>query len=527
MAAAPTPYRPTIRPLLTIGAATLAVVAAVGFVLSTRLRPYLRDRFIEALREHYASDVALERLDISLFPDIELVGTGLTLRHRGRTDVPPLIQIRKVTVHVGFFDVLKKPYRPRTVRLEGLHINVPPPRPNGQLQEPGLSGGDRIPDFLIGEVIADGTQLIILTSKPGREPLAFDILKLRLYSAGTGTPMRFHATLTNPAPPGLIQSDGNFGPWDRDVPSQTPVAGNYTYRDADLSVFRGIAGTLSSEGQYGGVLDHIIVEGTTDTPDFRVNISGNAVHLQTQFHAVVDGTDGDTYLEPVNARFLRTSLEARGRVEGTPGAEGKTIALEVTVREGRVEDLMCLAVRGKPPMTGIVSFQTRFVLPPGKQDIADRLYLNGTFGIRAVQFASTTTQQKIGALSKRAQGRPKEADEPAAEDVAPRFRGRFVLKKTSMSFSRLAFDVPGATVKLEGTYGLRSEQLDFRGILRMQAKLSQTQTGIKSFLLKAVDPFFKNEGAGALLPVKITGTRDQPKFELNLRGSKDAAREKQ
>jgi hypothetical protein len=49
----------------------------------------------QLLREHYASDVALENLDISLFPDIELAGTGLTLRHRGRTDVPPLIQIRR------------------------------------------------------------------------------------------------------------------------------------------------------------------------------------------------------------------------------------------------------------------------------------------------------------------------------------------------------------------------------------------------------------------------------------------------
>src|SRR5262249_48157041 len=268
------------------------------------LQPYLRGRFIEVLREHYASDVALESLHISLFPDIELAGTGLTLRYRGRTDVPPLIQVKKITIHVGFFGVLKKPYRPDTVRLEGLQITIPPPPPNGQPQHPRLSGGSKIPDFLIGEVIADGTELIILARKPGKEPLTFDILKLRLYSAGTGTPMRFHATLTNPTPPGLIQSDGRFGPWDRDEPSQTPVRGSYTFKDADLSVFDGIAGILSSEGKYGGVLNHIIVDGTTDTPDFRVNISGNVVHLETKFNAVVDGTDGDTYLEPVNARFL-------------------------------------------------------------------------------------------------------------------------------------------------------------------------------------------------------------------------------
>jgi len=527
MAAAPTPYRRTIRSLLIIGAAALAAVAAVGFILSTRLRPYLRDRFIEVLREHYASDVALERLDISLFPDIELVGTGLTLRYRGRTDVPPLIQIRKITIHTGFFGVLKEPYRARTVWLEGLQIHVPPPHHNGQPEQTRLSGGSRIPDFLIGEVVADGTQLIILTSKPGKEPLTFDILKLRLYSAGTNKPMKFRAILTNPTPPGLIQSGGSFGPWNRDEPSQTPVAGNYTFKDADLSVFRGIAGMLSSEGQYSGVLDQIAVEGTTDTPDFRVNISDHPVHLETQFSAVVDGTDGDTYLKAVNAHFLRTTLEARGKAEGTSGARGKTIALDVAVREGPVEDLMYLAARGKPPMTGAISFQTRFVLPPGEADIADRLHLNGSFRTGATEFTNPAVRQKIGALSRRAQGRPKEANEPAAENVASRFRGHFVLKRGIVSFSRLSFDVPGATVNLDGTYGLRSEHLDFRGNLRMQAKLSQTQTGIKSFLLKAVDPFFKNEGGGAVLPIKITGARDQPRFELNLGGSKDTAREKQ
>ena len=44
----------------------------------------------------------------------------------------------------------------------------------------------------------------------------------------------------------------------------------------------------------------------------------------------------------------------------------------------------------------------------------------------------------------------------------------------------------------------------------MQAKLSQTVTGKKSFFLKAVDPFFSKDGAGTLLPITITGKRDAP-----------------
>jgi hypothetical protein len=59
--------------------------------------------------------------------------------------------------------------------------------------------------------------------------------------------------------------------------------------------------------------------------------------------------------------------------------------------------------------------------------------------------------------------------------------------------------------------------MDFHGTLRMQAKLSQTMTGFKSLLLKPVDPFFRKGGAGAVLPIKITGTRQNPSFGLELR----------
>jgi hypothetical protein len=57
---------------------------------------------------------------------------------------------------------------------------------------------------------------------------------------------------------------------------------------------------------------------------------------------------------------------------------------------------------------------------------------------------------------------------------------------------------------------LRGEALDFSGDLRLKAKLSQTVTGKKSFFLKAIDPFFEKKGAGAVIPISITGTRESP-----------------
>jgi hypothetical protein len=139
--------------------------------------------------------------------------------------------------------------------------------------------------------------------------------------------MSFRATLINAKPPGEIQSTGKFGPWQAHEPGLTPVSGRYTFQNADLSVFRGIAGVLSSEGSYQGVLDHISLEGRTDTPDFSVRVSGHPVHLTTQFKAVVDGTGGNRLLAPVNAQFGHSAVSAWGSVEGEPGVKGKTVSL--------------------------------------------------------------------------------------------------------------------------------------------------------------------------------------------------------
>jgi hypothetical protein len=58
--------------------------------------------------------------------------------------------------------------------------------------------------------------------------------------------------------------------------------------------------------------------------------------------------------------------------------------------------------------------------------------------------------------------------------------------------------------------------MDFHGKLQMQAKLSQTMTGAKSFFMKAVDPFFKGKNGGSEVPIKITGPKDHPSFGLDL-----------
>src|SRR5262249_21735837 len=143
----------------------------------------------------------------------------------------------------------------------------------------------------------------------------------------------------------------------------------------------------------------------------------------------------------------------------------------------------------------------------------DKLKLDGDFGVANGQWTSAEVRERLESLSRHAEGQP--SNEMAGSSVSD-LRGRFHLEKGTITFRDLSFSVPGATVRLHGDYTLRGEQLDFRGDLRMQAKLSQTVTGKKSFFLKAVDPFFSKNGTGTQLPIKISGTRETPTIGVSI-----------
>src|SRR6185503_9515490 len=83
------------------------------------------------------------------------------------------------------------------------------------------------------------------------------------------------------------------------------------------------------------------------------DVAAQPVPLKTRFHAVVDGTNGDTALEHVEARVIDTLIVARGAVVRTKDVKGRRISLDVAIDDGRMEDVLKLAVRStKPIMTG-------------------------------------------------------------------------------------------------------------------------------------------------------------------------------
>lgn len=497
----------------------LGSAAVAARLVVTRAEPILRARVIETLSDRFNSRVELASFHVSVVNGIEVSGGGLKLF--GKEDpnlyeagVQPLIGIQEFRFQTPLRSLFRSPMHVGTVYVKGLELNIPPRESRQEI----AAMSSRTPKITIyvDQFVCQGTKLAINTSTAGKPPLEFAIADLKMKDIGPGQPFQFDATLVNPKPVGKIQSNGLFGPWQQDSPRDTPVQGDYSFSNADLSTIKGIAGTLSSTGHYSGTLSNIVVQGTTDTPDFRTATSGHPVPLHTEFHAIVDGTTGDTHLKRVNATFLHSSLTASGSVVRVSAPNGHDIELEVVLESARIEDLLTLGVRTDPPiMTGPVQMKTRMSLAPGDENVADRLKLAGAFHVLDAHFTNQKVQGKLDALSLRSRGKPKQAREHREEDVPVDLQGVFALKNGLLSFSFLHFLVPGTHVDMTGDYGLDGQEFDFRGKARLDAKVSQMTTGWKSILLKPVDPFFRKNGAGTEVPIRITGTESEPHIGLD------------
>jgi AsmA-like C-terminal region len=505
----------------------LVVLLVVGEVMFKRAEPILKGRVIETLSSRFDSRVELDDLQVSFIKGLAVSGRGLRIFSpddvvaAGAKD--PLIAVREFDFHAGLIGLFLKPTHVRTVNVRGLSIHIPP----RSMREQGSSksrhkGKIKI---LVDELICDDSQLVIGTDKPNRDPKVFDLKHIALHKVGPNAPWDYDAQLTNAVPKGEIHATGTFGPWETETPGDSTVTGHYTFDHADLSTIKGIGGMLSSVGDFKGQLDRIEVHGTTEVPNFSLDTANHPVPLHTQFSAVVDGTTGNTYLQPVEARLGGSEFSCSGEVVNVKG-QGHIIDLDVDVPAGRIQDFLQLAVKTQPVvMTGVLAMKSKLHIRPGKESVTQKLRLDGNFTLKRMHFTNPDLQDKIDMLSLRAQGDPKDA-KPGAEDVNSHMTGKFKMGNGKLDLQDLNYTLPGATVRLAGVYTLDGRKFDFSGKVRTDAKLSQmVATRWKSWMLKVADPFFHKNGAGAEIPVKVTGTNTSPKFGLDI-GHKDRREEK-
>ena len=506
----------------------VVLLTGIGIAVSVRqLEPQMRDWLTGTLSRSLESDVQLGEVNLSWFP-LRITGRDLTIRHHGRTDVPPLLVISSFTVNVYASELWGSTVD--YVKVDGMEISIPPrdaatgkrplPRP-----APGNKSATDDP-VVIKRFTATNTRLVMVPREERKNPKVWDIYELEMAHLTSTSASPFRASMTNPIPEGKIEAKGTFGPWQSDEPGQTPLNGEYTFA-ADLGTIDGLDGKLSAVGVMEGVLDQIKTRGETRTENFRLTeLNGHSLPLTTSYDALVDGTKGDVELTRIDITLGKSRLHAKGVVEGTKGVKGKRIVLNVKSKAVDLGEFLRLVSNdGTPPAEGTIVLDTAFDLPQGKAKVLDRLTLEGSIAADRLKFADPVVQEKIDTLSRRAQGRP---DDQAIDEVASRVASKFSLNQGMLTYHGLTFDVEGASVRLNGSHALRSRALNLNGEVLLNASASQTIGGVKGWLLKPFNPLFRKNGAGTRLVISVGGTQEKPQVKLDfgktLRGNQPRRR---
>ena len=528
------------RTVLHIGLIAVAVVLAVALTIGLTARPrlegWLRNTVIATLEKKLDAEVELQEISVRPGPVTSISGGPLVIRHRAHLNKAPLVKLERFETTMTWREMLRRPRRVDTVVLTGLAITIPPSPGPGQPRLPGLGGSKepkppettttiaataaaapeqpKGPAIVIGRITADDATLTILPREMHKLPRIFGLKQLTIRDVSSDRAMSFATVVENPQPRGRIETSGTFGPWNVASPSQTPLQADYRFLDGDLGTIRGIEGRVQSQGKYSGVLDRIQAEGTTTTADFGLDVGGKPMSLATTFTVVVDGTNGNTYIQPARAMLGKaTPITVTGGVVKAEDRRGRTVDLATQIVNGRLEEVLALAIDGDPVMTGRIDLTGALLIPPGPVKVIEKMTLDGRFTLGRTLFRSPAVQKKLDELSRRAQGRP--GDQTVARVVSA-FSGRFRMADGVIRFPSLTFSVDGARVELRGAYTVRGQGLNFDGRVRLDAGVSRMVGGKKGWLLRPFDRLFRRNGATEF-PIHIRGSVKKPEFGVDVK----------
>lgn len=502
--------------ILVSAAAILLVLALGGFVYLLSNWPFAQQRLIDALQESSIRTVTIDRFQQTYFPP-GCIAQGVKFLHRKDKSKPPLITVEKIVVKGSYLGLLESPTRLTKIFVLGMHVTVPPTRPGGTNPVMPLTNVNSKRPIVIGTVVADGTVLHFMSTRPGQESLRLVLDKLALDGVGNNRPIAYRATIENSVPPGTIQSSGQFGPWVSDDPGRTAVTGSYTFERANLGTFKDLSGILSSAGQFSGTLAQIKVSGRCDVPALHVGQSAHTEHLTSDFQATVNATDGNTTLEEVQSHFNRTAFTSKGAVTGKEGDKGMFVTLDLSSTNGRIEDFLDMILSSRhPALKGSISVRAKVVVPPGEVEFLRKLNVEADFGLSDAKFTAHDTQHTLNKLSESARAKESKVDENSPETALSDIRGHISAKDGVATLIGISFGMPGVDAEMHGTYNLFTDEVNLHGVLRTHGSAAVATHGFKSLLMDAITPFLKHKAHTTLVPFKITGRYPNPNIGLDL-----------
>jgi hypothetical protein len=482
----------------------LGVIATGAIVLAANW-PFTRDALTKALEEASGRPVQIETFSNSYFPP-GCSAEGIRFLRHNHPEATPIITVQKLVIQGSLTGLFSSPKRLAAVRVLGMHMIIPPKTSTDGNNSVALNAGPGGKSLAISKITADGAVLEFIREDHDTKPYVLKIDRLGITEVGSGAAMSYRATLTNTEPPGVIRSEGKFGPWNPADIGSTQVSGTYTYDDIDLSHFKSIFGTGHAQGKFSGALSRIQTHGSVDVAEFRVDGSNHTVHLNAAFDATVNGTNGDVLLNPATARFRRTSIEVRGWIAGHKGEKGKIASFDISVPQGRIDDLLYLFTKNQPGMSSNITVNGKFVWPPGPRQFLEKIRMDLAFGMGGSRFTNTDTQDSIDRISESAQGEKKKQQDEDPRIVLSQVRGNIQVRDGTAAISGGRFEVPGANAAVHGTYNLLNKRVDLHGTLDTRGSLSDTTSGFKALVLKAITPLFKKRGSTRIVPFQITGS---------------------
>lgn len=482
-----------MRRIVSIVVVVLVCVAAAGVVLLHHFWPFTESSVRARLGESTAANVKFGSFKEKYFPPGCIMEN--VVFERGDSS-PSLISIRRLTVTSNVLGLMR--HHISMMHAEGMHVTLGHSDFSADISSSQQTTVDTL--------VADDA---VLDVQRKAQPLKFVFHKFQAQNLGSNNVIKFAAHFDNPMPAGLIQTSGQFGPWNSSDPAATPVSGTYKLSNANLGVFNSIGGMLSSDGNFKGTFKQMEVEGSTTTPEFEVAYTQHKLPLQTRFKAAVNAINGDTILHGVKASFGRDQIDAHGSIGRQP--DGKHAAvIELNCDHGRIEDTFYPFIKSpKMPLVGTVAFQMHVVIPSGQERFLKKIEVSSDFRIQEAQFTNRETQSRLSKISERHD--QKQPDQNTLADLS----GNVRLLNGIAQFSKLSARDGNATAWFRGNFDLTNEHVDLHGQLTTQASLGNTTSGIKSVFAKALEPLFKKGRHDKVVPVRISGTYHNPSFGLD------------
>ena len=499
------------RGLMIIWAVT--AVFAVWFVVLASKWPFTQRAVVAALEQETKRTVRIDSFHSTFFPP-GYVAENITLLNPSANVNTAAITARRLIIIARWSDLLLMRKRIEQGSLEGLRMRVVPLSPDATKQPSSPVTQPRFDE--IGTVRLDDASFSFPLDEADDDPLTITVRSLLLSKFNRTASSPFRALVTVSDPKSAIHLEGQIGPWNWNDSGRTPLDGSFTIDQADLSALGGIAGDFTGKVRFRGPLRQIACDGSVDVPRFRVLGHDHSAHLFATFQSTVNGLNGDTTLDRVQAKLNNTLLQSEGEIKEDANKPGKAASLHVSVDNGQIEDFLTLfAFNARPAMTGAVRFQANVDLPPGAPGFLEKVRIHGDFDITHGRFTKVQTQQTVNRLSKSAEGMRKSEAKVNPRVVFSELKGHVVAQGGTATFTHFALAAPGAHADISGTYNLTNTTLNLKGLLRTTGKLSDTTSGLKTALLKVITPLWKHKSA-TVVPFTISGKAKNPTFALDI-----------